>query len=74
MTDIVDRLRAIPVRFDLPEVYEAANAIVELRLENTRLRAALVRLANPEWGEYPSDEMILQAVVSIARAALKGTP
>jgi hypothetical protein len=25
----------------------------------------------PEWGEYPSDEMIVKAVVKIAGAALK---
>jgi hypothetical protein len=36
-----------------------------------RLRAALKKFAYPEWGEYPSDEMIVKAVVKIARAALE---
>jgi hypothetical protein len=36
-----------------------------------QLRAALGKIAYPEWGEYPSDEMIVKAVVKIARAALK---
>jgi hypothetical protein len=37
-------------------------------------RTALQKFAYPEWGEYPSDEMIVKAVVKIARAALKGKP
>jgi hypothetical protein len=45
-----------------------------LEAENERLRAALEKLTYPEFGEYPSDEMVLQALVRIARAALKGTP
>jgi hypothetical protein len=53
MSDIVERLRA-----------EAADVpIIE------QLRAALGKIAYPEWGEYPSDEMIVKAVVKIARAA-----
>jgi hypothetical protein len=38
-----------------------------------RLRAALQKIAHPEWGEYPSDEIIVKAVVKIARAALRAT-
>ena len=44
----------------------------EAAVEIERLRAALQKIAYPEWGEYPSDEMIVKAVVKIARAALKG--
>jgi hypothetical protein len=36
------------------------------------LRSALQKLANPEWGEYRTDEQIVQWVVKVARAALKG--
>ena len=36
--------------------------------------SAQVKLTISKFGEYPSDEMILQAVVRIARAALKGQP
>jgi hypothetical protein len=36
-----------------------------------RLRAALQEIAYPEWGEYPSDVMIVKAVVKIPRAALE---
>src|SRR5215469_13908426 len=42
--------------------------------EIERLRTALQKIAYPGWGEYPSDEMIVKAVVKIARAALKGKP
>jgi hypothetical protein len=38
--------------------------------EIEQLRAALGEIAYPEWGEYPSDEMIVKAAVKIARAAL----
>jgi hypothetical protein len=44
----------------------ALDAAVEIE----RLRTALQKIAYPEWGEYPSDEMIVKAVVRIARAAL----
>jgi hypothetical protein len=63
MADIVERLRA-----------EAADVPIALGLdaaaEIERLRAALQRIAYPEWGEYRSDETIVQYVVKIARAAL----
>jgi hypothetical protein len=63
MTDIVERLRA-----------EAADVPITLALdaaaEIEQLRAALGKIAYPEWGEYPSDEMIVKAVVKITRAAL----
>ena len=45
----------------------ALDATVEIE----RLRTALKKIAYPEWGEYPSDEMIVKTVVRIARAALK---
>jgi hypothetical protein len=53
-----------------PDADEPVHIIIELRNENNRMRTALERLANPEFGEYPSDEMTLQAVVKISRAAL----
>jgi hypothetical protein len=36
-----------------------------------RLRAALQKLADPQWGEYRSDEQTVKWVVKVARAALK---
>jgi hypothetical protein len=66
-SDIVERLRAQAA--DVP-ITLALDAAVEIE----RLRTALKKIAYPEWGEYPSDEMIVKAVVKIARAALKGTP
>jgi hypothetical protein len=63
MSDIVEQLRA-----------QAANVPITLALdaavEIERLRTALQKIAYPESGEYPSDEMIVKAVVKIARAAL----
>src|SRR5262249_34193515 len=47
----------------------ALDAAVEIE----RLRAALQKIADPEWGEYRIDEAIVKHVVKIARAALKGT-
>ena len=67
MADIVEQLRA-----------NAANVPITLALdaavEIERLRTALQKIAYPEWGEYRSDEQIVQWVVKVARAALKGTP
>jgi hypothetical protein len=67
MSDIVEQLRA-----------QAADAPISLALdaavEIERLRTALQKIAYPEWGEYRSDEQIVQWVVKVARAALKGTP
>jgi hypothetical protein len=65
MSDIVERLRAQAA--DVPLALDAA-------VEIERLRTALQKIAYPEWGEYPSDEMMVKAVVKIARAALKGQP
>ena len=67
MSDIVEQLRAQAA--DVP-ITLALDAAAEIE----RLRTALQKLAHPAWGEYPSDEMIVRAVVRIARAALKGTP
>jgi len=65
MADIVEQLRA-----------NAANVPITLALdaavEIERLRTALQKIAYPEWGEYRSDEQIVQWVVKVARAALKG--
>jgi hypothetical protein len=55
-------------------LHAAAQRMKEAASEIERLRAALEKLANPQWGEYRSDEAIVQAVVRIARAALKGEP
>jgi hypothetical protein len=63
MSDVIARLRdpMVDIGFD-------DRLLVAEELE--RLRAALQKIAYPEWGEYPSDEMIVKAVVRIARAAL----
>ena len=50
-----------------PSDAQALDAASEIE----RLRTALQKIAYPEWGEYPSDEMVARAVVKIARAALK---
>jgi hypothetical protein len=63
-SDIVERLRAQAA--DVP-ITLALDAAVEIE----RLRTALQKIAYPEWGEYPSDEMMVKAVVKIARAVLK---
>ena len=60
MSDIVERLRAQAA--DVP-ITLALDAAVEIE----RLRTALQKIA------YPG-EMIVKAVVKIARAALKGQP
>ena len=67
MVDIIERLRAEAA--DVP-ITLAMNAARELE----RLRAALQKLAHPEWGEYRSDEATVNAVVRIARDALKEQP
>ena len=58
MADIVEQLRA-----------NAANVPITLALdaavEIERLRTALQKISYPQWGEYPSDEMIVKAVVSL---------
>jgi hypothetical protein len=55
-SDIVEQLRAQAA--DVP-ITLALDAAVEIE----RLRTALQKIAYPEWGEYPSDEMIVKAVV-----------
>jgi hypothetical protein len=59
-SDIVERLRAQAA--DVP-ITLALDAAVEIE----RLRMALQKIAYAEWGEDPSDEMIVKAVVKIAR-------
>jgi hypothetical protein len=76
MTDIVEwlRLRADKLENGADLLFHAdAQRMKEAATEIECLRAALQKLASPEWGEYPSDEMIVKAAVKIARAALKGT-
>jgi hypothetical protein len=67
MTDIVERLRE-----------EAADVPIRLALDAAReiehLRTALQKIAYAEWDEYPSDEIIVRAVVRIACAAPKEHP
>jgi hypothetical protein len=67
MSDIVERLRAQAADVPITLVLDAAAEI-------ERLRSALQKLAHPEWGEYRSDEQIVQWVEIVARAALKGQP
>ena len=64
-TDIVEQLRAHAADVPITLALDAATEI-------ERLRSALQKLAHPEWGEYRSDEQIVQWVVKVARAALKG--
>src|SRR5215469_12598861 len=64
MTDIVERLRKLQ---DEPRCLTHSE-LQEIIDELERLRAALQKIAYPEWGEYPSDEMIVKAVLRIARA------
>jgi hypothetical protein len=63
-TDIVEQLRAHAADVPITLALDAATEI-------ERLRSALQKLAHPEWGEYRSDEQIVQWVVKVARAALK---
>jgi hypothetical protein len=67
MSDIVERLRAQAADVPITLALDAATEI-------ERLRSALQKLARLEWGEYRSDEQIVQWVVKIARAALKAKP
>jgi hypothetical protein len=66
MSDIVEQLRNLYAVRGEPIMREAAVEIEKLREtvrlqanERERLRAALQKIAYPEWGEYPSDEMIV---------------
>jgi hypothetical protein len=63
-TGIVEQLRAHSADVPITLALDAATEI-------ERLRSALQTLAHPEWGEYRSDEQIVQWVVKVARAALK---
>jgi hypothetical protein len=67
MSDIVEQLCAHAADVPITLALDAATEI-------ERLRSALQKLAHPEWGEYRSDEQIVQWVVKVARAALKEQP
>ena len=62
MSDIVERLRAQAADVPITLVLDAAAEI-------ERLRSALQKLAHPEWGEYRSDEQIVQGGKSSPRCA-----
>ena len=76
MTDIVEWLRLRADKFENGAeflLHADAQRMKEAAAEIERLRTALQKIAHPEWGEYPSDEMIVKAVVKIARATLRAT-
>jgi hypothetical protein len=74
MIDIVKPLRMMQAADEIENLRKRLDGceiiIVDQHAGIERLRAALQKLADPQWGEYRSDEAIVKHVVKIARAAL----